>query len=153
MGRLDDRLKRLEAEASEVPWYSLPPGVEPDWPRPLADWSDEELRAFEVVVHAREINEYVSWIHDEAEKPPQPTPEETWVRVEAWHEYRWRFHGIVRRSFGMPTPEDADAVARRWRMRMQAYLEDHPEAGLPREDGGLEGLLDMIESYNREEKV
>jgi hypothetical protein len=99
---LKRRLERLETEggADETPWWTLPPGEEPDWPRPLEHWSDEEL---EEMSH-RDIEEYCDALDSEAGREYHSSYEEVWLRQEVFHELRWRKYGIARRSQGMPPP-------------------------------------------------
>jgi hypothetical protein len=98
---LEDRLRKLEAKygAVDTPWWTLPPGEEPDWPRPLAHWSDEELERMTY----RDIEEYCDALDEGREY--SPSYEEVWLNQEVFHESRWRKHGIARRSSGMPLPE------------------------------------------------
>jgi hypothetical protein len=98
---LKRRLEQLEAKngADEVPWWSLPPGEEPDWPRPLIDWTDEALEELSYC----QLEKYCD-AHD-AGREYRPTHEEVWLDQEAFHELRWRRYGIARRSQGLPPPK------------------------------------------------
>jgi hypothetical protein len=102
MGRLEDRLKRLEAgTVEETPWWTLPPGEDPTWPRPLRHLSVEELEA----IYFSSIDDYLDALDEGREL--RKTPEETYTRQEAWHELRWRKHRIARRKDlpGLARPE------------------------------------------------
>src|SRR3954451_7078929 len=98
---LEARLRRLETSFSSgtTPWCSLPPGVEPDWPRPLIHLSDEELQ----VISDRQIEVYCQ-AHEEG-REHFSTPEKVYLYQEAFHELRWRLYGIARRSQGLARPE------------------------------------------------
>ena len=105
MSSLKRRLERPEAgigAEQEAPWWGLPPGKEPDWPRPLADWSDEEL---EEISH-RDIEEYCDALNEG--RNYSPSYEEVWLNQEVFHESRWRKYGIARRCSGMPPPKGWD---------------------------------------------
>jgi len=102
---LERRLERLEAgigAKQEAPSWGLPPGKEPDWPRPLVDWSNEEL---EELSH-RHIEEYCDALNEGREY--RPSYEEVWLNQEVFHESRWRKYGIARRSEGIPPPKGWD---------------------------------------------
>ena len=94
------RVERLEAQnrADEVPWWTLRPGVEPDWPRPLMDLSDTELE----MLWEREIDAYCAALEEGTGY--HATPHEDYIQQEAFHELRWRQYGIARRASGMPEP-------------------------------------------------
>ena len=98
------RLERLEAASKQetTPWWSLPPGEEPSWPRPLAHWSDDELEQLSY----RNIEEYCDALEEGREY--HSSYEEVWLRQEVFHESRWRKYGIARRSSGMPPPQGWD---------------------------------------------
>lgn len=99
-----DRLRRLQkledGLAGSVPWWTLPPGEEPDWPRPLKNWSEEELEE----VGNQEIEDYVE--ATEEGRQHSPTQEEVWLSQEVWHELRWRRYRIARRMQGLAPREE-----------------------------------------------
>jgi hypothetical protein len=101
LGRLERRLSELETKngADETPWWTLPAGEEPGWPRPLAHWSDEELEQLSY----RDIEAYCDALEEGREYCPGS--EEVWLNQEVFHESRWRKYGIARRSSGMPPPK------------------------------------------------
>ena len=100
---------------TDVPWYSLLPGQEPDWPRPLAHWSLEELAALGL----KEIRDYCDAYERGEEPPPNPSHAEVWLRGEAWHEYRWRRYRIVRRHFGTLAPPNGETYAEEVRLALR----------------------------------
>ena len=106
MSSLERRLERLEAgigAEQEAPWWGLPPGKEPDWPRPLADWSEEKLEE----ISYRDIEEYCDALNEGRDY--SPSYEEVWLNQEVFHGSRWRKYGIARRCSGMPPPKGWDA--------------------------------------------
>jgi hypothetical protein len=110
MGGLEDRLKKLEARFDDgtTPWYSLPPGEQPDWPRPLAHLSIKSLE----VLNLRGIVRFCN--AGEIGQEYRTSRAEVFEDGEVFHEIRWRKHGIARRSFSTallegweaPTEED-----------------------------------------------
>jgi hypothetical protein len=104
LGRLERRLSELETKngADETPWWTLPAGEEPGWPRPLAHWSDEELEQLSY----RDIEAYCDALEEGREY--HSSYEEVWLNQEVFHESRWRKYGIARRSSGMPPPKGWD---------------------------------------------
>jgi hypothetical protein len=103
---LKDRLRRLEAVSGGE-------SEKPDWPRPFEDVSLEVLEA----VSRRELSRYVEALEGGTEH--RQSYAERYAAQEAFHESRWRTHGIRRRSSGMPAPED-------WR-EVEAVLEETEE--------------------------
>ena len=62
------------------------------WPRPLEDWSDEEL---EEISH-RDIEEYCDALNEG--RNYNPSYEEVWLNQEVFHESRWRASKFSRES-------------------------------------------------------
>jgi hypothetical protein len=102
MGSIRRRLERLEVGTErKTPWWTLPPGEEPTWPRPLRHLPVEELEE----IYLSSIDEYNDALAEGREF--HKTPEAAFMRQEAWHELRWRKHRIARRMDlpGLARPE------------------------------------------------
>jgi hypothetical protein len=99
------RLERLEAVSGVERVVE-----EPDWPRPFKDVSLEVLEA----VSRKEIRRYVEAVEGGTEH--RQSYAECYAAQEAFHEARWRQHGIRCHNSGMPAPED-------WREVEQVLLE------------------------------
>jgi hypothetical protein len=104
LGLKDDlrRLKeRVREQQGETPWWTLPPGEEPTWPRPLRHRAGEELEE----LYLSGVDDYIDALEEDHEY--RERPEEAYTRQEAFHEYRWRAYGIARRMDlpGVDRPE------------------------------------------------
>ena len=95
------RIKAVEdRRGGATPWWSLPGGQEPSWPRPLKHWTVYELAALAL----KEIHDYAdAW---ERGENYQPSPAAVWLYGEAWHEFRWQRYRIARRNFGHGSPPE-----------------------------------------------
>jgi hypothetical protein len=132
---LADRLRRLEGSlGTATPWFSLSPGEEPDWPRPLAHLSLEALE----VLNVRDIVRYCEanaegWEH-------RPSAEDTYEYSEAFHELRWRRWGIARRSFTGRQPEGWTPPAEEDVQRYTDTVEGRKVLELLQEETNLERM-------------
>jgi len=147
MGSIRRRLERLEAgTVEETPWWTLPPGEEPTWPRPFKDVALSVLEA----VSRRDIERYLNTGHT-------PSAVEAYVSNEAFHEVRWRKYGIARLAAGGQTPQPADwseveqvleDVRDYLAERGPHFLEEEQDTGSP-----LERYLRVVEEYSDEKGV
>jgi hypothetical protein len=131
MAGLNDRLKRAEAQAqTETPWWSLPVGVEPDYPRPLRHWTVYEMAALKL----KDIYDYV----DASERGEGycPSSAQVWLSNEAWHEFRWRRYGIVRRDFASRVQEPLDSEVYAEGVRLELHDLDWDALGVRDYVGG-----------------